>query len=61
MTSSEYEGFLVGNVIKYISRYKYKGTPEEDISKAIFYLTELKRFFHSQQAAVASQNSLNNF
>jgi len=35
------EDFCAGNAIKYISRYKYKGKPEEDIKKAIWYLEHL--------------------
>jgi hypothetical protein len=31
-------GFLEGNVIKYITRYKMKGTPKEDLLKAKAYL-----------------------
>ena len=30
--------FHLGNAVKYISRADYKGTPEEDIRKAIWYL-----------------------
>lgn len=33
--------FLEGNVIKYVSRYKYKGKPVEDLNKAKFYLEKL--------------------
>lgn len=31
-------GFNLGNVIKYIARYRHKGTPKEDLQKAIWYL-----------------------
>ena len=31
-------GFLDGNVIKYLARYKHKGTPLEDLRKAAKYL-----------------------
>lgn len=34
-------GFLDGNAIKYICRYKHKGKPVEDIKKSIWYLTKL--------------------
>lgn len=37
LTSDMYEGFLVGNVIKYISRYRYK-KGVEDLKKAEVYL-----------------------
>ena len=35
-------GFCVGNVIKYICRYDKKGTPMEDLEKAIHYIEILK-------------------
>ena len=35
-------GFCVGNVIKYICRYDKKGTPLEDLEKAIHYIEILK-------------------
>ena len=41
MTSQEFEGYLQGNVIKYISRYKYKGTALEDLKKAEWYINRL--------------------
>lgn len=31
-------GFNVGNTVKYISRYMYKGKPLEDLKKAAWYL-----------------------
>jgi len=37
-TPDEYRGYLKGQVIKYISRYRYKGTPIEDLLKAKTYL-----------------------
>lgn len=37
--------FNLGNALKYISRYKYKGTPKQDLEKAIQYLKfELEKF-----------------
>lgn len=38
----EFKGFMKANAIKYIGRCEYKGTPIEDIDKAIFYLERLK-------------------
>ncbi len=35
------EGHYAGCVIKYISRYKHKGKPVEDLKKAEFYLKRL--------------------
>ncbi len=34
-------GYLAGQVIKYLSRYRHKGQPVEDLKKAQFYLTRL--------------------
>lgn len=40
MSSEQFEGFLVGNILKYISRYKFKNGAE-DLKKARFYLDKL--------------------
>jgi len=40
-TNDEYHGYLKGNVLKYISRYKFKGEPLEDLKKAQWYLNRL--------------------
>lgn len=34
-------GYLAGQVIKYVARYRYKGHPVEDLMKARFYLDRL--------------------
>lgn len=41
MSEEEYLGFLYGNVLKYLGRYKRKGTPLEDLTKAADYLNML--------------------
>ena len=41
MTDDEYHGYLKGNVLKYVSRYKFKGEPLEDLQKASWYLNRL--------------------
>ena len=41
MESDEYHGYLKGNVLKYVSRYKFKGEPLEDLLKANWYLNRL--------------------
>jgi hypothetical protein len=33
--------YLPGQVLKYLTRYRYKGTPVEDLRKAQFYLNRL--------------------
>ena len=41
MTNDEYHGYLKGNVLKYVSRYKFKGEPLQDLEKANWYLGRL--------------------
>ena len=41
MTNDEYHGYLKGNVLKYVSRYKFKGEPLEDLQQAQWYLNRL--------------------
>ena len=41
MTGDEYHGYLKGNVLKYVSRYKFKGEPLQDLEKAQWYLNRL--------------------
>lgn len=45
MTYEQFEGFLMGNIIKYKMRAKYKGNYEEDMIKAnqYAYWLELSR------------------
>lgn len=38
---AELAGFILGNAVKYLFRYKHKGTPRQDLEKARYYL---KRF-----------------
>ena len=42
-------GYLDGQVIKYLSRYRHKGKPLEDLLKAKFYLERLIRIAVSQK------------
>ena len=41
MGKDAFDGFLQGNAIKYVQRYKFKGKPVEDLTKAAFYLFHL--------------------
>jgi hypothetical protein len=41
MTPEEFEGFLRGNVIKYVARAGQKGPALEDLKKARHYLDKL--------------------
>ena len=44
LTSEQYQGFLIGNAIKYQSRYRNKGG-SEDIKKALWYLNKYMEEF----------------
>jgi hypothetical protein len=48
-TPDEYRGYLKGQVIKYLSRYRYKGTPIQDLTKAQTYLIWLREFEEKQE------------
>ena len=41
LTEDEFKGFLKGNVLKYMHRYKFKNGME-DLNKASWYLDKLK-------------------
>jgi len=41
MTELEYAGYLKGQVLKYLWRYRLKGKELEDLLKARFYLNRL--------------------
>ena len=41
MGKDAFDGFLQGNVMKYVQRYRFKGKPVEDLEKAMFYLFHL--------------------
>ena len=41
MTDEEFRGYLKGNILKYIIRYKHKGKPKEDLLKSSWYLNIL--------------------
>ena len=37
LTPEQFEGYLLGNVLKYSCRLMHKGTPERDAEKAAYY------------------------
>lgn len=43
LTSDQFEGYCVGNILKYMSRYRHKNGVE-DLQKAKWYLTRLINF-----------------
>lgn len=50
-------GYLDGNAIKYICRYRHKGKPVEDLDKAIAFLIKL-RDAEKVKATVAQSEAL---
>jgi hypothetical protein len=55
-TPDEYRGFLKGQIIKYISRYRYKGKPIEDLTKAQTYLLWLLEFEGNRPASETQED-----
>ena len=45
MSRDEFLGYLKGNTMKYLWRYRYKGKPEEDLKKAKWYLEQLTKTY----------------
>lgn len=41
MSREEFEGYLKGNAMKYLWRYRHKGKPGQDLRKASWYLDRL--------------------
>lgn len=41
LTPEEYQGYLRGNIAKYLHRWPWKGKPVEDLKKASWYLDRL--------------------
>ena len=56
MTDDEYHGYLKGNVLKYVARYKFKGEPLQDLEKANWYLgrliMEVKQMSHGEKMSL---------
>lgn len=52
MTPIEYAGFLKGQVLKYVWRYRLKGKPVQDLKKARFYLDRLIQETEKEEVAV---------
>ena len=42
MGEEEFKGYLKGNAIKYLWRYRYKNNAVQDLEKCIWYTTKLK-------------------
>lgn len=43
------EDFCVGNAIKYLSRYKHKGVPLQDLHKAKWYIERTIKYYEGLQ------------
>lgn len=43
LTKEEFEGYLLGNVLKYTMRASYKGERSQDLKKAEWYLGRLNK------------------
>lgn len=41
LTEEEFSGYLKGNILKYVCRYKHKGMPLKDLMKSQWYLDKL--------------------
>jgi len=41
LTEEEFSGYLKGNILKYVCRYKHKGMPLKDLMKSQWYLEKL--------------------
>jgi len=41
LTPEQFEGFCIGNAIKYLTRYRNKNVPIEDLKKAQWYLDHI--------------------
>jgi len=51
MTKEEFLGYLKGNVLKYIIRYKHKGKSLEDLDKGKWYLERLRDRIDEQRSS----------
>ena len=54
-TGDGYQGYLQGNIMKYIWRYRAKGQAINDLKKAEWYLKELIVDEYAQQAKKAEE------
>tara|TARA_R100000306_G_scaffold62362_1_gene68938 strand:- start:739 stop:1008 length:270 start_codon:yes stop_codon:yes gene_type:complete len=51
-SDKQFEGYLKGNIIKYISRYNYKEEPINDLYKAEWYLLRLIKELEDSESSV---------
>ena len=48
MSDEEFIGYLKGNALKYLWRYRYKQNAVADLEKSNWYLTRLTKFYRAQ-------------
>lgn len=48
MSDEEFIGYLKGNALKYLWRYRYKQNAVADLEKSNWYLTRLTDFYRAQ-------------
>lgn len=53
LTYAEVTGYMAGNILKYVSRYKRKGMPIKDLQKAEWYLKRLIKTVERHEGAAA--------
>ena len=49
LTHDQFEGFMLGNAIKYLCRANHKDNFERDIEKANYYIAWLEDYIYSSQ------------
>lgn len=49
MSREEFLGYLKGNALKYLWRWRYKNHPEQDLAKATDYIRRLQEAYKKEQ------------
>ena len=57
MTTRQFQGYLKGNVLKYMWRYEYKNQ-QEDLAKAQWYLNRLMETYENGESKVFYKSDL---
>lgn len=57
MSPLEYQGYLKGNAMKYLWRFRYKHHPVQDLKKAQWYLVKLTEEYEKERAE-AKENAI---
>jgi len=59
MTTRQFQGYLKGNIIKYVWRFEYKNH-QEDLRKAQWYLTRLLETYETGETNAKPHEPTNN-